>query len=140
MNKEDFVTYEQAIALKKLGFKEKCLYHYNTLGIINPNYFNENTNYIIDTNTLYDVYNNKQDSYEEHTICDAPTLSQAQKWLNKNKNLKLFVVPSNSSRLPYSYIVFNTTKTIYKNSPIYYSSYEEALSAGISECINILTY
>lgn len=49
MNTEDFVTYQQALALKKLGFREKCLYHYNTLGILNPNYFLEPTNYIMNT-------------------------------------------------------------------------------------------
>ena len=37
MDKEDFVTHEQALKLKKLGFREPCLYFYDLEGRLCPN-------------------------------------------------------------------------------------------------------
>ena len=123
MNAEDFVTYEQALALKKLGFNEETF-----------TYYDENNPKI---KGLDDFYEYHLIDYNRYSI-SVPTLAQAQKWLNKTKDFKLFVIPSPSDKVPYSYVAFNTTKTIYKNPPRYYSSYEEALSDGITECLKLL--
>ena len=129
---EDFVTYEQALALKKLGFKEECLYHYR-YSIFSDNYYESADGaYVSD---LYKSHNSK--SYEKNVICDAPTLAQAQKWLRKEKDYyieprlfydKLHTDCKSSTRGKYWQIEHGK----------YYFSYEEALSAGITECLKLL--
>ena len=121
MNTEDFVTYEQARALKRLGFNVKC-----------PHYYYVGRNFV---------------SLEKcviHGILDcyvaAPTLAQAQKWLRKEKNLYVCVEIDITDtvnnifywtiyKLPYKKQIRKTRK---------FDSPEEALSAGISEVINFL--
>ena len=63
MNKE-FVPYEEALALKELGFDEPCL-----------SSFDENKN-------LFKVWEN--DMVNGRTICLAPTYSQAFRWFRYN--------------------------------------------------------
>lgn len=133
MNTEDFVTYEQALALKKLGFVEKCLYYYNANAqiVANERDYQEE----VSVKDLYTSYNGEYTSYNR---VDAPTLAQAQKWLRKEKDI----------------IVLATCDLDYKNGHSWYwlidvnfevedpnrshNSYEEALSAGIDKCLKLL--
>ena len=72
MNKEDFVTYEQALVLKKLGFREKCLYFYK-----------DETSLL--SNILYGKRHTLEDFYDDFNeyFCSAPTLCEAQAWLRE---------------------------------------------------------
>lgn len=64
---EDFVTYEQAIKLKELGFDWKCNHWYN---------------FLKELKTTGDYYSGNQWSFQKTPAhADAPTLSQAQKWI-----------------------------------------------------------
>ena len=69
--KKDFVPYEQALALKKLGFDESCLAWYNSKGQL----LAEITIGYEQTDFLY-----TQGDMEENQ-CIAPTFSQAFRWL-----------------------------------------------------------
>ena len=98
MNTEDFVTYKQALALKKLGFKEECLFFYNIHGEFNPN-------------SVYDGYSDVNDASHSLNLqgrsklaCDAPTLAQVQKWILKEFGLYVYVEP----------IGFNNSKFIWR--------------------------
>ena len=127
---EDFVTYEQAAVLKLLGFKEECLYHYkyNYQEII-PN---------------SDVYHNGKISINDFKISfnsidfcneifyDAPTLAQAQKWLRKNKKHSVEAQYSHDDKYDYCIKKING---LWSDSDKEYDSYEEALSAGITEIL-----
>lgn len=136
MNSEDFVTYEQALALKKLRFREDCLYYYKS-GEIYPNCGGLSAIIVDD---YYDVHNYKSDV----TLCDAPTLAQAQKWLREVKELIICVEPRfYRGRRPLVGYSFHINEK--ENRPFTYieseapsNTYEEALSAGITECIKIL--
>ena len=133
MNKEDFVTYEQAIALKKLGFRDKCLYHYNIFNELVPNQFNAED----ETITVEDLYDSLNTDTKSKIVCDVPTLAQAQKWLMKEKNC--FVHPGFILKHHWNFTIFDVIEA----EPIFcshimYSSYEEALSAGIIECLKLL--
>ena len=119
MEKEDFVTYEQAEKLKELEFGELVFYCY-TEGDETLKVGEEPIN-----------WNNGV------SFLSAPTLAQVQKWLRKEKNL--FVEP----RLFYD--KFHTDCKSPLRSKYWevehgknYFSYEEALSAGINECIKLL--
>lgn len=92
--KNEFIPYEQALALKELRFDEECLtsYHYNgTLidmwsamgfvtnsSLINPEQFNANSN----SKLLKDYINN--------SFTAAPTFSQAFRWFREKHNLHGF--------------------------------------------------
>ena len=73
MNTEDFVTFEQALALKKLGFCEEAIGKYVDCPN-DPTLFN---------GMLYQSWNLEKDEIL------APTLAQAQKWLRKEKKLSI---------------------------------------------------
>ena len=120
---EDVVTYEQAMVLKELGFDEICTHYYFHDGrkptlYLNPHCFEGKTN------------------FKDNKSCNAPTLAQAQKWLRKKGySVEPMLCSSKTYRCDiYRIIDFKhmTYNIINK------SSYEEALSAGITECLKIL--
>ena len=116
---EDFVTYEQAVKLKELGFDWECNHLYSHRSSID---FNDSC-YYHDFNTT--------DSSNDYS---APTLAQAQKWLREVKETEVIVHKINDSI--YNYTIYGqlvnlTTKTIF-------DTYEQALSAGIDKALELL--
>ena len=136
MNIEDFCSYEQALTLKKLNFKEKCLFYYGPDKVLYPNYtFNID---ILKTTDLYRCCNNSND---DNYPIDAPTLVQAQKWIRKKKNLSVEPFSSNEKgKYTYEIIYVDTgfDYKSYKTLSYRFNSYEEALSAGITESIKLI--
>ena len=134
MNTEDFVTYEQALALKKLGFIEYCLYSYHkgVFDTIGNSYRSEDEVYVED---LYISYNllSKDKQYEDYV--DAPTLAQVQKWLRVKH--KQSIEPKYDTYQWWCCMTNMSTSDWYDLDKSY-SSYEEALSAGITECLKLL--
>lgn len=133
---EDFVTYEQALALKRLGFKEECLFFYNVHGEFNPN-------------SVYDGYSDVNDASRSLNLQgrsklagDAPTLVQTQKWLRKEKGLYLIwdMGQDRKHDSKFAWYVCDRHGYIVDTlaSEIKYDSPEEALSEGITECLNFL--
>lgn len=134
MNTEDFVTYEQALALKKLGFREDSFYHYDLI----DKQLKPNKCYSDGICLLGDFLGNHEYSANE---VSAPTLAQAQKWLRKEKkySVEAFFERIKDSKEQWSYFRSNTLDSSQDDQSIgYFNSYEEALSAGITECIKIL--
>ena len=136
MNTEDFCTYEQALALKKLGFRENCLYHYNIVNEFVPNRFNAEDESI----TVDDLYDSLNKDTLSDIVCDVPTLAQVQKWLREVKDRDVTSIPTigefGKKKYRWEVTIFNPD---YGNaSKTLFSSYEEALSAGITECLKLL--
>ena len=143
MDIKNFVTYEQALTLKKLGFREKCLYYYFN-GALYPN---DVYAHRIDRNSFHRRYNVEslgkvRNIAKEPLVCDAPTLSQAQKWLIKEK--KYYVNPDADVSESWLWVIVNLRNSDLicmwnqTNQPTHYNTYEEALSAGITKCLKIL--
>ena len=137
---EDFVTYEQAFTLKKLGFKELCLYNYDIAKNLVPNSGIGDEDEGATTEDLLESYN-----FWEHERTDAPTLAQTQKWLRKEKNLIVesiasVFIPSGFDNVPFVWRIFdwNEPSNVIKVGKEHYKTPEEALSAGITECLKIL--
>lgn len=130
MNKEDLVTYEQALALKKLGFDLKVNHYYDDEGYIIENLADYSEEVPDGEYTSYDNFN-----YED--FCSAPTLEQAQKWLRKYKDLIVIPHPRRDCKgnVVWYFTIFNSGNYKYSSE---YNSYEESLSAGITECIKLL--
>ena len=120
MEKEDFVTYEQALALKKLGF------NYQTDYLYSPEFELVKFDY----NNCYE-----QGYYDDYA--DAPTLAQVQKWLRKEK--KYSVQPYYYMNNKWGCLIVKLSfdaEDVYDN--VTYNSPEEALSEGITECLKLL--
>ena len=144
MDIKNFVTYEQALALKKLGFDMTVNHYYDNNKILKESI--NNTEY---SNTAYYNFNNFD------KLVSAPTLAEASNWLEKKYGLVIspcpeadFVYDEETHKcIKYEYtgwictILIITLNNALTNGPDIngtYSSSEEALSAGISECINFL--
>lgn len=82
MIEKEFIPYEEALALKELGFNKKCLGYY-----LYPNNALSIRDLLITTDYVslfhFDV-----------SSCKAPTFSQAFRWFDEHTDLMGFVVPS----------------------------------------------
>lgn len=124
MTQEDYVTFEQAKALKNLDFSWVCnAYYIEYIDHQNKRHrdfrFNDVSNYILFA----------------ADFASAPTLSQAQKWLRKVKGTHIEV----SFRLDgkWDCQIHNITN-FYLMGVLYgIDTYEQALSAGIDQVLGI---
>lgn len=82
----EFVTSELAKKFKEKGFREECLCHY----IGNDLVYNIESPIV--NNQLW-FSHNKFDNIWHRDNIDAPTISQALKWLRKNHNLDISTKP-----------------------------------------------
>ena len=138
MNNEDFVTYEQALNLKKLGFNEKCYQYYDTSGIIQDNDIicNEVFQSIISSQLL-----SSHNSGVPKDTCDAPTLEQARGWLREKMmvDIEIPMEPHPDHVRTYNiYAICCTETNPFAIEGEGYNSYNEALSICITECLNHL--
>ena len=123
MEKEDFVTCEQAYTLKELGFDLHAEYYYSRFtGLTRaavPNNFNADC-----------------------LILSAPTLVQVQKWLLKNKskfvNYYFSIGDGAYEKDGYGFTITDIRSYKSVSNFITYDTPEEALSAGITECLKLL--
>lgn len=135
MNMEkNFVTYEQAIALKNFGFKEYTLYHYKELDYddIYPN--------VVDTENaeLGDYFQNFKDT---SSFIAAPTLAQVQQWLRETKGLFLFsnrCIDDDAKGEYFWTLNDRFMHRLHLKEYKFFKTYEEALSDGIDFCLEIL--
>lgn len=122
MAHEDFVTYEQSVKLKELGFDWECNHWYHPL----------EPDKIIECQT-YCNYNGFERPYS------APTLSQVQKWMREGKDIHI------QSKI--CFIKFDWYAQLIKGlsyhpkiicATTHFDTYEQALSAGIDKALELL--
>ena len=98
MNKE-FINYEQALALKKLGFNEPCIAWYNTKDefymVYQPGYINGKKTDYIATNINY---NNTDET------CSAPLYQQVFRFFREKYKLVGIVKPYDNNNEPYNLV------------------------------------
>jgi hypothetical protein len=128
MNNE-FVIYEQALALKELGFDESCLVVYN---IHTKSLFSTNIN------TLENQPKNSDLSYPSTT---APLKQQVFKWFRDIHQIFASINVDQTLEPKFCYSIsqyyFSYWKDIVFNSDLYYT-YEEAESACIDKLIELV--
>lgn len=120
--KEDYVSFETAKLFKEKGFKEPTLTYYCEDGYLcNPDW--------------YDDWN-----YKDSTSFSAPTLQMAAKWLREKFgvyiNVSAFASHATKSGWAFAYEI----KSEQSHTPdnISFSSYEEALDAGIVKALELI--
>ena len=134
---EDFVPCELAVKLKEKGFREECLCHY-----IGDNLFYNIESPIANKQLWFS--HNKFDNIWHRDNYDAPTISQALKWLREEKLILIALSPTQE----YDCNGFiGWCATVYKadkqggmswQEEFYYQSYELAALVGIEYVLNNL--
>lgn len=121
MTKEDYVSLEAAKLLKEKGFNEPVFSQYTKRGSVwicqEPENFNESTG-----------------------CFSRPTLYEAQKWLRSVKGLHVEVIYMSEDYWLYEILTIPNHNLIglSDRKNVKYNSYEEALSAGVFEALNLI--
>lgn len=135
---KEFCDYETSVALKELGFREKCPTYYDT---------EDNVGLLLNTQWTSDympcqfidcLESHNSNTSDDNSYVDAPTIYQAQKWLMEDK--KLFVeVTLGTFDQTYLWEICNTENSdLITGGFSSYDTYEEGLSEGIKKSIEIL--
>ncbi len=113
MNKE-FVPYEEALALKELGFDEPCLGWYASDGSL-----------------IKDYVTNK---FNEFTV--APLFQQAFRWFREKYNIKSYILPQLINEVErYTFKLVNNKVEL---KFLVYDTYEEAELVCLKKLIQIV--
>jgi hypothetical protein len=107
---KEFVPYEQALALKELGFDEPCLCFYNTSDnnrlAIHAQFDSYNLNMTNNTNTP-----NRSSHGGNLVTISAPTFSQAFRWFRENHDLHVQIRKENYfQQTRYEYYHYDISK------------------------------
>ena len=121
MNKE-FIPYEQALALKELGFDEPCF-----------------AVYIDKTLTIEDdwLYSTNQDTFIESSNFSAPLYQQAVRWFREKHDLQASNIMFSNGKYDTGITRYKGTQSVWGNGPIY-DTYEEAELACLNKLIEIV--
>lgn len=125
----EFVSYEMALALKKLRFDEPCFTYYK----------NDQLSNILELvkNSEMENVNNEVDNY-----ISAPTFSQAFRWFLKKHKLYAVIIPTIT--MDWTYLTMTVVENMievppYKNIKAYdYSIKEEAEQACLLKLIELV--
>ncbi len=131
---KEFIPYEQALALKELGFDEDCFVFWTN----NPKYKGDNIQLCV-TDGIHGYSPNsisfKQDFLREGEIL-APTFSQAFRFFREKYNLNSFVIDSKSYNWYFN--INNIIKDDVVSEVLYFKTHEEAELECLKELIEIV--
>lgn len=114
--KKEFLTYEQAKALKELGFDEKCLWYYTTHG------------------TLIEERWYKHPNKSSWTV-NTPLKQQAFRFFREKFGLAGIIEAVNKTH--YEFYILPLGQEEYVKPPNAFNTYEEAESACIDKLIEL---
>jgi hypothetical protein len=129
--KNEFIPYEEALALKELGFDEKCY-----------GYYTEHKEYFyFDVDDLSSTYTKNMDNLIVNSVddleCTAPLYQQAFSWFREKYNLDSYILPLEDRHNPgiigYQYKIH--IPYIHKGL---WGTYEEAELACLRKLIELL--
>jgi hypothetical protein len=124
METTDYCSYELSKALKACGFDEPCDRYYARKSIIGDKF------------KLTDVYSCIRHQNSKYSTASAPTLWQAQKWLREKKKLHILVDFDLDG--DWYYKVLPIVGCCIAEGYRGYLIYEQALSDGISDALQLL--
>jgi hypothetical protein len=127
---EEFVTLETAKLLKEKGFKEDVFTFYEV-------------DCVEGDMILSETYDESENFNEKNDCLSAPSQSLAQKWLRETKNIHICVY---NCACGYGYEISKADNGTHITSSTYegtndggeWDTYEEALEAGIKECLKLI--
>jgi len=128
MNKE-FIPYEQALELKKLGFNEPCFATYEKLN--DDILIQDATRPFINTNSLLSPFEDQEGYIEQ---CTSPVYQQAFRWFREHHNFDHFVQHHING---FNETYFSMTRELTWDVTSH-ETYEEAELACLKKLIEIL--
>jgi hypothetical protein len=133
----EFVPYEQALELKKLGFDEPCFGYYRTT-LIPSNY----TEYFLELERgMNDDFEDNRNYFLLEDTCSAPTFSQALRFFRENCGLYA-QTPSTCvddvERVYYISPIYDELDNIAFESEDLFNTYEEAELSTLKSLIEIV--
>jgi hypothetical protein len=128
---KEFCTYEQALALKKLGFDEPCFAFYQVE-------YTESKPTMVDDDREYRVtgYRTCKNSQIPEHYTAAPTFSQAFRWFREKQKLHGSINLSESVVGMYSWEIMDDSLNRIGHTPYY--SFEEAEIACLDKLIEMI--
>jgi len=135
---KEFIPYEQALALKELGFDEPCfgIYNTNTQGQMDHKVIEELLEWFDDRTTV-------KNSDLHHSKISAPLYQQAFRWFREKYGLHSYIEPvlveKANSPIKYDYVILEVSHQNdleYNNLP--YHTYEEAELTCLEKLIQIV--
>jgi hypothetical protein len=115
---KEFIPYEQALALKDLGFDEECLAGYD-----------------IDTNELFIGYEYNQQTFNDDFYIKAPLYQQAFRWFSENYKLRGLIEIGTQE---YSFLIFDEKTDSRCITSSMNGTYQEAELACLKKLIEIV--
>ena len=126
---KEFIPYEQALALKELGFDDECFGFYS----INNQHYDNGTLHVSTENMFsYNIQTQKQLEF----CVSAPLYQQAFRWFREKHNLNSFVVDSKSYN--WYFDINDMIKDDVISEILYFNSYEEAELECLKKLIEIV--
>lgn len=131
---KDFVPYKEALALKELGFDEKCCAIYRDLGDKSKSPYTEFAH--VSKKGKMTFLSNSDATW----MLTKPTYSQAFRWFRDIRKLDSIIVPSGDSTGKtngyYYELIFDFSKENFESET--YRTYEEAELACLKKLINTI--
>jgi hypothetical protein len=133
--KNEFIPYEQALALKELGFDEPCFGKY--LSSLQSDW---KVYELILEMGMNEEFEDNRNTYLLEKVCSSPTYSQTFRWFRENYNTQQYVIRDmffdNVFTYKIEYIKDNDIVVFCNNDT--FSSYEEAELACLKKLIEIV--
>ena len=127
---KEFVPYEQAFALKELGFDEICFAHYCNGDLITK------TAILKSSTMLYYQQNNiNPNNQYKHQNCTAPLYQQAFRWFREKYDL---MFPINKDDIGQYYFSIPNSDRLLDTKCYCYASYEDAELECLKKLIEIV--
>jgi hypothetical protein len=131
MNKE-FILYEQALALKELGFDEPCFANYTVIPEDKIDWFTIPEQGITDKTSFGSSKNYNSKSFEEEGTISAPLYQQAFKWFREKYEVSPIITCYSELRNAWKYHIPN------EGGEQGFNTYEEAELACLKKLIEIV--
>ena len=128
LTEKDYCDYETCVALKELGFREKCPTYYDTEDNVGLLFNTQWTSDYLPCQFTDCLESHNSNTSDDNSYIDAPTMWEAQKWLREEKHLHIEV--RLYCNMWYEYEVKEAEGKIIAEGCAF-KTYEEALSTAV---------
>jgi len=137
----EFNPYEQALALKELGFDEPCIAKYTVIPEDEINWFTIPEQGITDKTSFGSSKNYNSKSFEEEGTISAPTFSQSFRWFREKYGLyhRIEVLKEDNGDIVFDFVISQDSDDTEEYCNEGYLTYEEAELACLKKLIEIST-
>jgi hypothetical protein len=127
---KEFIPYEQALELKKLGFNEPCWGHYTSSGVLQT--VEDYNRFGVSISEMISKDFNSESFMKE--ICKAPLYQQAFRWFREKYKIRFFIQSGMSDLGEFFKVIFPDGE----QRNMSYTTYEEAELACLKKLIEIV--